>query len=265
MSQALTIEKFTSSEGGSWSNAYLVSGPKEALLFDVFMLRPDTEDLVSKIKATGKTLTHLFISHAHPDHFMGSEVIVERFPDVRVVSTPNVIGDLNAAGPPILSMLQSKLGPNGPKKLIVPDEIAAASKLTVEGEEIEIVEFREGESRHFATLNIPALKSHLASDLVYNEAHCYLAEKRPDAWLDRLNELETFSNGRIHTAYPGHGEPDVPAKLIQKTRDYLTAFQSALGLGDGRAVEQEMLSKFPDYHAKQFLTVFTIPAYFPAK
>lgn len=262
MSKALTIEKFTSSEAGSWSNAYLVSGEQEALLFDVFMLRADTESLALKIKATGKRLTQLFISHAHPDHFMGSEVITEHFPDVKVVSTANVISDLNVAGPVMLSMLQGKLGADGPRQLVIPETVAS-SKLALDGEEIEIVEFREGESRHFATLYLPALKSHLASDLVYNGAHCYLSEKRPDAWLRRLDELETFSKDHVEMAHPGHGDADTPSKLIEKTREYLNAFQFALHLGDAKAVETEMLSKFPAYHAKQFLTVFTIPAYFP--
>ncbi len=36
---SLSIQQFTSSEPGAWSNSYLIGGKSEAILFDVFMLR----------------------------------------------------------------------------------------------------------------------------------------------------------------------------------------------------------------------------------
>ena len=96
---SLAIERFTSSEIEVWSNSYLISGQNEAILFDVFVLRDDTAALVEKIKATGKTLTRVFLSHAHPDHFMGTEVIVDHFPDVQAISTPATIANVKEDGP----------------------------------------------------------------------------------------------------------------------------------------------------------------------
>jgi hypothetical protein len=63
--------------------------------------------------------------------------------------------------------------------------------------------------------------------------------------------------------YPGHGAAG-DSSLIDSTRTYLRDFAEAVKLGDSRAVEQRMLSLYPDYHARQFLTAFSIPAYFPA-
>ena len=39
------------------------------------------------------------ISHAHPNHFMGLDVITERFPEAQVVSTQNVVTDIGTDGP----------------------------------------------------------------------------------------------------------------------------------------------------------------------
>lgn len=261
---SLTIERFTSSEIGAWSNSYLISGQNEAMLFDVFMLRDDAAALVEKIKASGKKLTRVFISHAHPDHFMGTEVIVDQFPDVEVISTPATTANVRDDGPWMLDLLQKKLGPKGPQRIVVPKPVSG-KELTLGGVTLEIVEFEEGESKHVSTIFIPSQQAHITADLVYHETHCYLAEKRPEAWLQRLDELEAYCRGKVSTIYPGHGEPGEPTLLIERTRAYIKEFLAAIPVGDGSAVEERMLARFPNHHARQFLSMFTIPAYFPAR
>ena len=121
--EILEIQRFTSSEAGAWSNAYLISGETDAILFDVFMLRAEAAELAKTIEQSGKTLQAVMISHAHPDHFMGLDAIVERFPAVHVLSTASVVADIKQDGPWIFSMLQDKLGVQGPKRLIIPEPL----------------------------------------------------------------------------------------------------------------------------------------------
>ena len=47
VTESSSIQSFTSSEPGAWSNSYLISGRSEAILFDVFMLRSDAEQLLA--------------------------------------------------------------------------------------------------------------------------------------------------------------------------------------------------------------------------
>src|ERR1700740_2857379 len=103
---ALSIQRFTSSEPGAWSNSYLISGESEAILFDVFMLRDDAAHIAEEITKSKKTLTTVMISHAHPDHFMGLDIITEAFPQARIASTQNVVADIKSDGPWMYSMLQ---------------------------------------------------------------------------------------------------------------------------------------------------------------
>ena len=124
---SLSIQQFTSSEAGVWSSSYLISGESEAILFDVFMLRSDTKQIADGIVSSGKTLKTVLISHAHPDHFMGLEVITERFPYVKVVSTENVVNDIATDGPWMFSILQGKLGPAGPTRLVAPEAFIRTS------------------------------------------------------------------------------------------------------------------------------------------
>jgi len=105
VSTSLSIQSFTSSEPGAWSNSYLIAGTSEAILFDVFMLRSDAKQIADGIMRSGKTLRTVMISHAHPDHFMGLDVITERFPEAQVVSTQNVVTDIKTDGPWIFSLV----------------------------------------------------------------------------------------------------------------------------------------------------------------
>jgi glyoxylase-like metal-dependent hydrolase (beta-lactamase superfamily II) len=192
---------------------------------------------------------------------MGLDVIAERFPQARIVATKDVVEDIEKDGPWMFSLLQEKLGPQGPSRLVVP-EVISELKILIEDTSIEVVEFGEGESRHIATLFIPSQGALLTADLIYHQAHCYLQEKRLDGWLARLDELENFSRGRVTKIYPGHG-PAGDLSLIDHTRSYLRDFRAALEGGSAETVETKMLEKYPHHHARQFLTVFTLPAYFP--
>jgi glyoxylase-like metal-dependent hydrolase (beta-lactamase superfamily II) len=262
VSTSLSIQSFTSSEPGAWSNSYLISGDSEAILFDVFMLHSDAKQIADGIAKSGKTLKTVMVSHAHPDHFMGLDVVTERFPKVRVVSTQNVVTDIKTDGPWMFSMLRDKLGLEGPTRLVIPASLAE-SDLTIEGAKLEVVEFGEAESKHMAAVYIPTLKALLSADLVYNQAHLYLQEKHLESWLARLDELETYANNRVTTIYPGHGK-SAGLELIAQTRAYLHDFADAVRSGNAKNVEEAMLGKYPNYHVKQFLTAFSISAYFPS-
>lgn len=258
----LSIQAFTSGEMGAWSNSYLIIGGSEAILFDVFMLRADAAQVADAIAKSGKTLKTIMISHAHPDHFMSLDLFAERFPQARIVSTRNVVADVQADGPWMFSLLQSKLGPAGPTRLVIPEPLAEPV-LRMEGAHVEIVEFGEGESKHLAAAHIPSMRALLSADLVYNNAHLYLQERHLESWLTRLDELEAFARNKILTIYPGHGSA-AGLELIAQTRSYLRDFGEAVKSGDAKSAEQLMLAKYPEYHVKQFLSVFSIPAYFPA-
>ncbi|SRR5579871_913842 len=258
---SLSIHPLTSSDAGAWSNSYLISGESEAILFDVFMLHSDAVNVADRISKSGKTLKTVMISHAHPDHFMGLDVIAERFPDAQIVSTQHVVDDIKTDGPWMFSMLKGKLGPDGPRRLVVPEPLVE-SALALEGVRLQVVEFGEGESKHCAAVYVPDLEALLSADLVYNQAHLYLQERHLESWLMRLNELEIFANGRVATIHPGHG-PAAGLELVGRTRAYLHDFADALKTGDAKVAERNILAKYPDYRVRQFLTAFSIPAYYP--
>ena len=50
--------------------------------------------------------------------------------------------------------------------------------------------------------------------------------------------------------------------LIDASRAYLQDFAEAVKSGSAKATQQIMLDRYPSYRVKQFLTAFSVPAYF---
>lgn len=76
-----------------------------------------------------------------------------------------------------------------------------------------------------------------------------------------MPDLHLTIEEMIHS---GHGRAG-GVELIEQTRQYLRDFADAVKSDDAKTAEQRMLAKYPDYHAKQFLTMLSLPVYFPAQ
>ena len=82
----LTITNFTPNEGSLFPVASsLIEGPNEVILVDAQFEKDDAEQLVEMIKATGKSLTTVYVSHKDPDFYFGLDAVRAAYPDVKIV------------------------------------------------------------------------------------------------------------------------------------------------------------------------------------
>ena len=78
-------------------NSAIIYGEKEAVLVDAQFTLSNAHRLVAEILETGRELTTIYITHEHPDHFLGLPVIKQAFPNARAVSIKASADDVNAS------------------------------------------------------------------------------------------------------------------------------------------------------------------------
>lgn len=204
----------------------LVTGDKEAMLVDAQFGVGDGKALVELIRASGKTLTTIYISGGDPDFYFGLEPIVAAFPTANVIASSAVVDHIEKTKEAKLKYWGPILGEQAPKKIIVPN-VSDDTSLTLEGKFIEVHEI----NTHQAYLWAPSIKTAFGGVLVSSGIHLWTADSQTSqartewiAALDRLSALKPT------TVIPGHYLGDAPAgdKAVVFSRDYLIAYEKLL-------------------------------------
>lgn len=229
----------------------IVTGQADAVLIDAQFQRNDAEALVQKIKATGKKLTTVYISHSDPDYYFGLDVIQAAFPDAKIVATPQTVAAIQASKDGKLAHWGPILKDNAPRALVVPQPLAGDS-IELEGRKIQVVGL-DGPTPERSFAWIPSLKAVVGGIPVSANIHVWVAdtqtpESRRD-WIKTLGRIEAL---HPKTVVPGHYLPNAngsaPYSLasVKFTRDYLRAFEAeAAKAKDSTALIAAMKKRYP--------------------
>lgn len=229
-------------------SSVIVSGPKEVVLIDAQFQRNDAQAVVKKIKATGKRLTTVYVSHYDPDYYFGLDVVHAAFPRAKIVATPETVAQIEASKDGKLAHWGPVLKDNAPKALVVPQPLAS-NKLTVDGQTLEIT--GPEVTRRFVW--IPSLKAVVGGIPVSANIHVWVADTQTlesrQAWLKSLDAIAAL---KPTTVVPGHYLPNAdgsaPRDLasVGFTRDYLIAFDvEAPKAADSAALIAAMKKRYP--------------------
>jgi glyoxylase-like metal-dependent hydrolase (beta-lactamase superfamily II) len=70
-----TIHTYTAPETGWRVNSHIIELPSQVVLFDAQLTPGYAREVLKIAVGLGKPLTRLYISHAHPDHFVGAALV----------------------------------------------------------------------------------------------------------------------------------------------------------------------------------------------
>ena len=223
----LTIDTYNPQDKGMFAvSSTLVSGPKEAVLFDAQFSVKDGEALVDKIRKSGKTLNKIVITSGDPDFYFGLQPLVKAFPNAKVVATQQVVEHIKATKDAKLAFWGPQMKDGAPTELIVP-QVLASTTFMVDGEKIDI----EQPESYAAYVWIPSAKTILGGTGVAWGIHVWTADTQTPAsrkqWQQTLESMAVHKPERV---IPGHylGTPPAGSGAIDFTRNYLQRFEQAL-------------------------------------
>jgi glyoxylase-like metal-dependent hydrolase (beta-lactamase superfamily II) len=201
----LKFRVFLHSYMGFNSNSTLIYGKRDAILIDASQLLSDTHRMIADIIPMRKRLTHIYVSHFHPDHHFGLQVLKNAFPDARIVALPSVVTDIvSTSNDKIELWAIDRFGPDDiPRKTTIPAPLDT-SQIILEGEEILVSDNWEGDSVNNSVVWIPSIRVACATDVAFHDCHLWPIESnvaRRIKWRASIAKLREF-NARI--VIPGH-------------------------------------------------------------
>lgn len=245
----LQWQHFPAGEKGFFRAPVLLSGASQAVLIDGGFSLPDGRAVAQAIKATGKTLTTIYISQSDPDYYFSLGPIQAAFPQAKVIAASDTIAAIRANVQKKIDTWAPQLKENGPRSLadIVFPEPFDGPSLSLQGHAIEIVKAQGLDNRRY--LWVPTLNAVFGGVLVFSDLHVWTADtptpQSRAAWIENLQAILARNPAVV---VPGHLAPGgtLDVSAVRYTRDYLLAFEEELArAADGNALIAAMKQRYP--------------------
>jgi len=229
-------------------SSVIVSGEKDAVLVDAQFGKAQAEQVVERLRAGGKRLTTIYISHGDPDYYFGLDTLTQAFPQAKVVASAATVAHIRQTMDAKLAYWGPQMGADKPARLVVP-EVLEGHRLTLEGQALDVVGL-DGPQPDRSFVWIPSIKAVVGGVVVSEHIHVWMADtqsaKSHADWLGTLKRIEQLAP---RTVVPGHylGQSSRSLAAVRFTADYIQAFDAETAKAkDAAALVAAMKKRYPD-------------------
>ncbi|MFC6338628.1 MBL fold metallo-hydrolase [Pseudomonas sp. CCM 7891] len=227
-------------------SSVLVSGKRDAILVDAQFGKGQAEQLVHKIRASGKQLTVIYISHGDPDYYFGLDTLTAAFPKARVLAPQPVVDHIKASVAGKLEYWGPKMGADKPAKTIIP-QVLEGHEFTLEGQKLEVIGL-DGPQPDRSFMWIPSIKAVVGGVVVAENIHVWMADTQGSkSHTDWLATLQRIKDLKPHTVVPGHYLGPASLQSVAFTAGYIKAFDEETAKAkDSTALIAAMKKRYPN-------------------
>lgn len=229
-------------------SSVIVSGEREAVLVDAQFGKAQAEQVAERLRASGKRLTTIYISHGDPDYYFGLDTLTQAFPDAKVVASAATVAHIRQTMDAKLAYWGPQMGADKPAKLVLP-QVLAGNRLELEGQTLEVVGL-DGPQPDRSFVWIPSIKAVVGGVVVSENIHVWMADTQSAQshtdWLATLAHIEKLAP---RTVIPGHylGQSSRSLDAVRFTAGYIRAFDSeAAKARDAAALIAAMSERYPN-------------------
>ncbi|MCJ1715845.1 MBL fold metallo-hydrolase [Curtobacterium sp. VKM Ac-2922] len=228
-------------------SSVLISGAADAVLVDPPFTRSQIAEVGDWIERSGRTLTHVYATHGHGDHWFGGPSLVQRFPTATMVATPGTIAMMHREATTGRQQLWDQIFPGLIPETPVVAEVVGPEGLELEGHRLLPIEVGHTDTDDTTILHVPDLGLVVAGDSVYNGVHQYLLEGPGggfERWLEALDVIEALGARAVVAGHKNRDLPDRP-EAIGETRAYL---RDVMELLEDRVTPEAFLNAMTTRH-----------------
>jgi glyoxylase-like metal-dependent hydrolase (beta-lactamase superfamily II) len=201
----------------------LIYGDNDAVLVDP----PFTSDQVARvgdwIERSGKHLTAVYATHGHGDHWFGTDLLLQRYPDAVSYATNGTIAMMHQQGTVGRAELWDVDFPGQIPPSPVNYRTIPVEGIELEGHRLVAIEVGHTDTDDTTVLHVPSIGLVVAGDVAYNGVHQYLLESADggiEAWLVALDKVAALQPRAVVAGHKNKDLPDDP-DILDETRDYL--------------------------------------------
>jgi glyoxylase-like metal-dependent hydrolase (beta-lactamase superfamily II) len=216
-------------EVATWapSSSTLISGPAEGILIDALLTFENADEIAAWAKSFGKTITGVYITHGHSDHWLGLARLLEHFPEARGYAAPEVAGraaweaDFNKTSKYWTSRFPGEL----PQTPVLPD-VLNNDEILVDGEVVNLIHIGQGDVEGSTIFHVPSADAVVCGDVVYNNVHMMMYEAdepKRESWLASIDTVAALNPKIVVAGHKSVGAADLPDSLAASKR-YLRDF-----------------------------------------
>jgi glyoxylase-like metal-dependent hydrolase (beta-lactamase superfamily II) len=233
------------------NTATLIHGVRDAVLVDTFLTIEASKKLADWVAASGKSLTTIYVTHAHGDHFFGLQLILDRFPNARAIARPEVVEAMKKhILPESVDGFWKRLFPGQiADKLHVADPMRD-SQFELEGRQMIGIAIGHTDTDNTTCLHVPSIGLVVSGDAAYNGVHPYLGETDANGrleWIAALDKIQSLNPTAVIAGHKAPGTDDQP-RIIEETRKYISDFDRFNRIAtDAHELYEGMLERYPGW------------------
>ncbi len=253
----VTVHTLTAPEAAFANSTHLIETENSLVAFDTQFLLPNAQDMRDYATEIGKPIDRLFITHEHPDHFLGSEV----FNDLPIFALQEVSDAIAANGDAEVAEKQADFGTDMIASTFVVPQVVGEGNIEIDSVTFSLEKVLDAEAENQLVVRLPNHGVILAGDIVYSGVHLIMAGTA-DSWITALQNLAATGD-QYPIVLPGHGVPAGPA-VYDTNIQWLTTFNQLLGTVDNADdFRQGLIDAFPNLGMAAAID-FVTPILFPA-
>lgn len=242
-------EGFDRANGGNIVNTGFVLTPAGAVVIDTGPSRRYGEALRAAIGRRARGIAQVFVTHAHPDHFLGDQA----FSGTRIAALPATIATINRSGDALAANLYRLVGGwmEGTEAVAPAVEVRPGT-VDIGGRAFRLIALAGHTDGDLAILD-ERTHTLFAGDLAFLDRTPTTPNADLDRWLAALDALAALD---VEVLVPGHGPVVHGKQAIAQTRAYLLWLRDTLAGAAAKGLDMNETMALPPPPDAARLAVF---------